>query len=66
MYKIGDRVSRIIMIGETPRYYGNIVEIYKTKNSGYHAPIKLFAIKWDNIEEIQRGYLEQSLQIEKD
>ena len=64
MLKIGDRVSRQINIGEPERRYGNIIEIYRTTQGIGFTPHKLYAIKWDDEENIQKGYLEVSLQKE--
>ena len=64
MLKIGDRVSCQVKFGE-PRIHGVIVEIYKTKQGVGYTPMKLFAIKWDGVEQVARGYMEAYLQKEE-
>lgn len=64
MLKVGDRVSRQLSPNEL-RKYGVIVEKYKTRQGIGFTPFTMFAIKWDNIEKVERGYLEQYLQKEE-
>jgi hypothetical protein len=64
MLKIGDRVSRNIMLSKPERKYGEVVEIYKSKQGMGYSPTRLYAVKWDGEKEIQRGYFEEGLQKE--
>jgi hypothetical protein len=64
MFKLGDRVSRQIDIGQPPRRYGTIVKVYKCKQGIGFTPHNIYDIKWDNIGEVGIGYLEVSLQKE--
>ena len=63
MLKVGDKVSRQIELFKPPRRYGNITEIYKSKQGVGFTPMTMYAIKWDD-GEIGRDYFEVSLQKE--
>ncbi len=64
MLKVGDRVSRQIELFKPERRYGKIVKIYRSRQGCMTTPIKLYDIKWDNVEEIGLAYFEVSLQKE--
>jgi len=64
MLKLNDRVSRQIEIGRPERKFGIIIEIYKSKQGFVYTPMRLFAVRWDNIGNEERGYFEEGLQKE--
>jgi hypothetical protein len=63
---VKDRVSRQIEIGKPERHFGNITEKYKSKQGVGFVPITLFAVKWDDKDNIERGYMEEGLQKEEE
>ena len=65
MLKIGDRVSSQIDIGKPAVHYGVIVEIIRSRPSFENISYKLFTVKWDDVEEVKKGYFESGLQIER-
>lgn len=57
-FGIGDRVSRPRDLGpDAPRQSGTIVDRYQGLPSGGGKTDTLYAVKWDDQEHIERGYL---------
>lgn len=65
MLKIGQRVSRQIEIGKPERRYGEIVNRYKSKQGVGFIPITLYDVKFDNSGIVEKGFMEEYLQVEK-
>ncbi len=65
--KVGDRVVRQLEIGGTALRHGVITDIYSTtrsSNVGAPSAIPLFAIRWDDNQQVERGYLEVDIRPE--
>lgn len=61
-FEVNDRVSRQIEIGKPARKTGTIVIKYKSSQGTYAAPYWLYAIRWDGVDQVERGHLEQGLE----
>jgi hypothetical protein len=59
MHKIGDRVTRWRVSVHEAQRYGSVVEIYtNTPNrTGVVPPTTLYAVRWDDTGEVERGYM---------
>lgn len=65
--KLGDRVSRVIEMGNPSagRRYGTVIKEYKSKQGVGFTPVRLFDVKWEDNGEIGKGYMEEGLQVER-
>jgi hypothetical protein len=62
--KVGDRVSRIRWLADREsRRYGVVEEVYDAQAplSGTALGVPLFAVRWDDTELVERGYMRNGL-----
>lgn len=63
---IGDRVTRLgRAVFEEKARHGIIVDKYKSRLDGNRNFTYLYAVKWDDSEVIEKGYLEVGLEKEE-
>lgn len=64
---VGDRVTRPRFLNDreaTPRH-GTITEVYRSVPSAVGTSHVLFAVRWEDTDLVERGYLENGLTPEK-
>ncbi len=65
MLKVEDRVSRQAGLNTNDKRHGTIVEVYVSRQGSYFSnSVRMYAIMWDDSNEVERGYLEEGLQKE--
>lgn len=62
--KIGDRVTRTIILENEVVKHGVIVDKYESTHNHINQYIVLYSIKWDGSELIEKGYMEFGLKKE--